>query len=68
MKNETHKEDKLIERVRTQTEQLWNTIQEAKKSNLNIQVGFHNFYIKPEINISKELFIQSGNENQYLNA
>jgi hypothetical protein len=68
MKDETLKEDELIERVKTQTEQLWQTIQEAKKSNLNIQVGFHNFCTKPEINISKELFIQSGNENQYLNA
>jgi hypothetical protein len=56
MKNETHKEDELIERVKTQSEQLWNTIQEAKKSNLNVQVGFDDNLIKPYLKIFKELY------------
>ena len=56
MKDETHKEDELIERVKTQSEQLWNTIQEAKKSNLNVQVGFNDNLIKPYLKIFKELY------------
>ncbi|GAQ50111.1 TPA: hypothetical protein ACT5CK_002451 [Flavobacterium psychrophilum] len=49
-------EEKLIERVKQQTEELWNTIQEAKKSNLKIQVGFHDFYVAPELKIFKVLY------------
>ena len=51
-------EEKLIEKVRQQTEELWHTIQEAKKSNLKVQVGFDDSRVKPEIQISNILFRQ----------
>ena len=56
MKEETQKE--IIQRVKDQTEALWNTIQEAKKSNLKVQVGFDDSRVKPEIQISNILFRQ----------
>ena len=56
MKEETQKE--IIQRVKDQTEVLWNTIQEAKKSNLKVQVGFDDSRVKPEIQISNILFRQ----------
>ena len=55
MKNENVKQDKLIERVKTQTEQLWNTIEEAKKSDIKVEIGFNSFSIKPELKIFKVL-------------
>jgi hypothetical protein len=65
---ETNNQNELIEKIKAQVEELWNTIQEAKKDNLNVQVVFHNFYIKPEISISKELFTQNGNDYQSLDG
>ena len=52
------KEEKLIEKVKQQTEELWQTIQEAKKSNLKIEVGFSEHRVKPEIVITEVLFSQ----------
>lgn len=49
-------EEKLIEKVKQQTEELWHTIQEAKKSNLKIQVGFDDNLVKPHIKVFKELY------------
>jgi hypothetical protein len=48
--------EKLIERVKKQTEELWNTIQEAKKSNLEIRVGFDDSFIRPQLKITKVLY------------
>ena len=56
-------EEKLIETVKQQAEELWQTIQEAKKSNLKIQVGFDDFWVKPKISISRDLFTQDGYES-----
>ena len=56
MKEETQKE--IIQRVKDQTEALWNTIQEAKKSNLKVQVGFDNSRVKPEIRITEDIYCQ----------
>jgi hypothetical protein len=56
--NETLNQDEIIERVKTQTEQLWQTIQEAKKSNLKIQVGFEDYFIKPKISIMEDIYCQ----------
>ena len=56
MKEETQTE--IIQRIKDQTEALWNTIQEAKKSNLKVQVGFDDSRVKPEIQISNILFRQ----------
>ncbi|WP_445908872.1 hypothetical protein [Yeosuana sp.] len=53
-------EEILIEKMKQQTEELWNTIQEAKKSNLKVQVGFDDYLVKPQLHISKDLFIQDG--------
>lgn len=50
------KQDELIEKVKNQTEELWNTIQEAKKSNLIVQVGFDDNLIKPHLKVFKELY------------
>lgn len=49
-------QEELIERVKAQTEQLWNTIQEAKKSDIKIEDGFNNFSIRPELKILKVLY------------
>lgn len=54
MKEETQKE--IIQRVKDQTEALWNTIQEAKKSNLKVQVGFDDSLVKPYLKVFKELY------------
>jgi len=59
MKNETHKEEELIERVKTQTEQLWQTIQEAKESNIKIHIEFDDSRIRPGIEITKSVYSQS---------
>jgi hypothetical protein len=56
-------EEKLIEKIKHQTEELWNTIQEAKKSNLKVHVGLDDLYTKPQLIISKELFTQVGYES-----
>lgn len=50
------KEEKLIEKVKQQTEELWQTIQEAKKSNLKIEVGFDENLIRPYLKVFKELY------------
>lgn len=52
-------EEKLIEKVKQQTEELWQTIQEAKKSNLKVHVGFNDNFIKPSLNISKTLLSEN---------
>ena len=49
-------EEQLIEKVKQQTEELWNTIQEAKKSNLSITVGFDDNLIKPQLKVVKVLY------------
>lgn len=54
MKEETHEE--IIEKIKEQTETLWNTIQEAKKSNLKVQVGFDDNLVKPYLKVLKELY------------
>ena len=46
----------IIKKVKTQAEDLWNTIQEAKKSNLKVSVGFDDSLIKPYLKIFKELY------------
>lgn len=53
-------EEKLIEKLKHQTNKLWQTIQEAKKSNLKIQVGFDDSCgrIRPEIIVTNILFRQ----------
>ena len=56
MNEETQTE--IIQRVKDQTEALWNTIQEAKKSNLKVQVGFDDYYIKPKISITEDIYCQ----------
>ena len=56
MNQETVEEKQIVEKVKTQTEQLWNTIQEAKKSNLIVQVGFDDNLIKPYLKVFKELY------------
>lgn len=58
IKTTTMKEEKLIEKIKQQTEELWQTIQEAKKSNLKIQVGFSDYRNRPEIEITKTVFSQ----------
>ena len=52
-------EENIIEKVKNQTQELWETIQEAKKSNLKIEIGFYDFLTEPQIRIIKELFSQS---------
>ncbi len=49
-------EEKLIEKLKQQTNELWQTIQEAKKSNLKIQVGFDDSLVKPYLRVFKELY------------
>lgn len=56
MNQETVEEKQIVEKVKTQTEQLWNTIQEAKKSNLIVQVGFDDYLIEPHLKVFKELY------------
>lgn len=51
-------EEKLIEKLKQQTNELWQTIQEAKKSNLIVQVGFDDIYIKPELKIMEVKYYQ----------
>lgn len=53
-------EQEIIEKVKKQTDELWNTIQEAKKSNIRVYVGLDDSFgrIKPEIKISSILFRQ----------
>ena len=53
---ETLTEEQLIRNLKQETEKLWSTIQEAKKSNLKVQVGFDDYLIEPEIRIFKELY------------
>ena len=49
-------EQKLIDRIKQQVDDLWKTIQEAKQSNLNIKVEFGDNYIRPELKVFKELY------------
>ena len=56
MKNVEETIKELIEKVKTQTTELWNTIQEAKKSNIEVTVGLDNIYIEPIIKITKVLY------------
>lgn len=60
MKNVEKTTKELIEKVKTQTEQLWNTIQEAKKSNLIVRVGLdtNGGKIVPEISITETVYSQ----------
>lgn len=48
----------LIEKIKNQTEQLWNTIKEAEKANLKVYVDLSTSMgrLKPEIVINKEVF------------
>ena len=48
--------EKLIEKVKQQTEDLWQTIQEAKKSNLKVKVGFEDYLVRAELEIFKKLY------------
>jgi hypothetical protein len=52
------KNEKLIKKIKDQTEQLWNTIQEAEKANLEVSVGFYSNFgrVRPEIRIVKVLY------------
>ena len=58
MKNVEKDQSELIEKIKEQTEQLWNTIQEAKKSNLNVYVGFDDSYAKPQIKVTEDMYYQ----------
>jgi hypothetical protein len=49
-------EEEIIGKVKIQVEKLWDTIQEAKKSNLKIQVGFDDNLAKPYLKVFKELY------------
>ena len=53
-------EEEIIEKVKQQTNELWQTIQEAKKSNLEIKVGLDDTFgrIIPEIRVTNILFRQ----------
>lgn len=51
-------EQEIIEKIKQQTEELWQTIQEAKKSNLEIRVGFDDNLIKPELKIMEVKYYQ----------
>ncbi|WP_418263821.1 hypothetical protein [Flavobacterium faecale] len=51
-------EEKLIEKLKLQTNELWQTIQEAKKSNLKVYVGFDDYRVCPEIVVTEVLFSQ----------
>jgi hypothetical protein len=51
-------EEKLIEKLKQQTNELWQTMQEAKKSNLTVQVGFDDIYTKPELKIMEVKYYQ----------
>lgn len=49
-------EQEIIEKAKQQTQELWNTIQEAKKSNLSITVGLEDSFAKPYIKVFKVLY------------
>lgn len=51
-------EETIIQKIKHQTKELWNTIQEAKKHNVEIDLSFNSTLgrTKPEIKISKMLF------------
>jgi hypothetical protein len=49
-------EEKLIEKLKLQTNELWQTIQEAKKSNIEIRVGFDDNLTKRYLKLFKVLY------------
>jgi hypothetical protein len=51
-----NKQKELIEKIKYQTEELWNTIEEAKKYNLRVKVGFEDYLIRAELEIVKVLY------------
>ncbi|MFV8374464.1 hypothetical protein [Flavobacterium sp. LB1P71] len=53
-------EQEIIEKVKQQTDELWQTIQEAKKYNIRVYVGLDDTFgrVLPEIKISSILFRQ----------
>ena len=50
--------EELIQKVKQQSEDLWNTIKQAEKENLKVSVSFNDFQTKPFITVTNILFSQ----------
>ena len=60
-------EEELIQEIKQQVQQLWNTIKEAEKTNLKVDVDLSTTYrTVPEITIVKCLF--TNKESKYQSA
>ena len=59
-------EENIIEKIKKQSQELWETIQEAKEANLDIGVAFHDTAERPYLTITKRLFHQNSDVKELI--